>query len=943
MLMGWHTLSLRTRILLGYALILVLASGLTVFLIARANVLNTQIIELNDEVERETALGVQLDRQVAGTQQAIDRYLLQTTPQNLDAANNSLRQVTDTLTTAQNGTTTPAQQERLTRLESQLGTYQGRFQELTALLATQAQIYGKISQSLVDTTIALDTSTTRFLQSGQPNPVILQELAGAAQRVRLASILTGRMVAEQADQYGRQATTQLTLATVTLDSLQLNSGDNESDTLKANTDRLSRLITQYADNIPRIRQQRSDLLNTHGEELKVQASAISQAALVRLHSMTTDLGQASSQAQQIALGALAIMLVLAALFGLQLAQTITRPLADLASATDQLVTGNYSATVSTRDRGELGQLAAAFNHMIQILGQQRAALLAQRQALADQNERLEQTLVELGEAKRLAEMAREQALSASAAKSTFLANMSHELRTPLNAIINFTKFLSKERYGELSPRQQELQSRVLANADHLLGLINDILDLSKIEAGRMDLFREITNVSPIIQGVLSTAVGLTKDKDIVLEAEVPDALPDVDIDRTRIRQVLLNLLSNAAKFTEHGSITVRAAVAGRMVQIDVQDTGIGIAPEHHELVFEEFRQVEDEFTRGYQGTGLGLPICKRLVEMHGGAIWLESTPGVGSTFSFTIPLVRADMRLGWAEAPNNTSAGQAQETTAPLAISGSPEDDTGLTVGAADAERKIAVIDDDPDTQRIVRELLASLGCHIYPILNSRQALASVQQLHPDLIILDLQMPEPNGWELLNQLRADAELAQIPVIIYSVVDRSGQKLAIAASDYLVKPVDEVLLQASVRRWLDHQATVLVIDDDPDARQVVRSVLEESYHVIEAADGAAGLELIRTAHPDLVVLDLMMPVLDGFAVLERIRKEPLLATIPVIIVTAKDLEAHERAWLTERAHLFSPKETFAIDIFVGTVHLLLGHPSDSAAPERASPVAEEGAC
>jgi predicted ATPase/signal transduction histidine kinase/tRNA A-37 threonylcarbamoyl transferase component Bud32 len=266
-------------------------------------------------------------------------------------------------------------------------------------------------------------------------------------------------------------------------------------------------------------------------------------------------------------------------------------------------------------------------------------LLSAQMAMALDNARVYASL-EAKVVERTHELARakETAEQANHLKTKFLANMSHELRTPLNSILNFTRFLSKERYGPLTERQVDLQQRVLANADHLLGLINDILDLSKIEAGRMELQCEDIDLLPQLHGVMATAVGMTKDKGLELKSDLPDQLPHVRIDKTRVRQVLLNLLSNAAKFTPRGSITLRAAVVDGMVQVSIQDTGIGIAREHLEAIFDEFHQVQNDLQREYQGTGLGLPISRRLIELHGGRLWVESTPEVGSTFSFTLPL-----------------------------------------------------------------------------------------------------------------------------------------------------------------------------------------------------------------------------------------------------------------------------------------------------------------
>jgi signal transduction histidine kinase len=267
--------------------------------------------------------------------------------------------------------------------------------------------------------------------------------------------------------------------------------------------------------------------------------------------------------------------------------------------------------------------------LLKLLSAQMAMSLDNARVYARLEAKVVERTRELARAKEVAEQAND-------LKTKFLANMSHELRTPLNAILNFTRFLSKERYGTLSVRQLELQQRVLANADHLLGLINDILDLSKIEAGRIELFYEETDLLPLLHGVMATAVGLTKDKGLDLELDVADGLPYAHIDKVRIRQVLLNLLSNAAKFTNQGSITVRAAIVSDMIQITVQDTGIGIAPEHQALIFEEFQQIQSDQQREYQGTGLGLPISKRLIEIHGGRLWVESQPGAGAAFIFTL-------------------------------------------------------------------------------------------------------------------------------------------------------------------------------------------------------------------------------------------------------------------------------------------------------------------
>lgn len=338
--------------------------------------------------------------------------------------------------------------------------------------------------------------------------------------------------------------------------------------------------------------------------------------------------------------ALILVVVLNLVVGLLLRQLIIAPLSRLSTASGQIGAGTWVEPPGQERSDEFGELARSFGSMVHALRSREIELQEQvdetRRLNAELDARVAARTEELAHAKEAAE-------EANRMKTQFLANMSHELRTPLNAILNFTRFLSKERYGSLTTRQQDLQQRVLANGEHLLGLINDILDLAKIESGHVDILRENTDLRPILNGVMATAVGLTKDKDISLSLDAPDELPIVNIDKTRIRQVLLNLLSNAAKFTHYGEITLRVTLQNEQTLcISVQDTGIGIAPEDQSLVFEEFRQVQSDATREYGGTGLGLPISKRLIEMHGGRLWLESMPGIGSTFSFTLPCVITD-------------------------------------------------------------------------------------------------------------------------------------------------------------------------------------------------------------------------------------------------------------------------------------------------------------
>jgi CheY-like chemotaxis protein len=363
---------------------------------------------------------------------------------------------------------------------------------------------------------------------------------------------------------------------------------------------------------------------------------------------------------------------------------------------------------------------------------------------------------------------------------------------------------------------------------------------------------------------MSTALGLTKTKGLELALDAPDDLPPVWGDKTRIRQVLINLVSNAVKFTDRGGITVRArASEGGFVQIAVQDTGIGIAPEDKARIFEEFQQVQDSMDRSYGGTGLGLPISRRLIEMHGGQIELESTPGGGSIFAFTIPAA--------------------------------PQEPTSLDGSL------ITVVDDDLDSHRILRHILEGAGYQVRSVFDSRSALDDLRRHIPSLLILDLLMEPVDGWAILADLQHDPLLREIPVVICTVLDAVHEQVGLLANvqAHIQKPVRRDDLVALVSQ-LTSGASVLIVDDSPDDRRVLSTLLDSiGYQPISAPDGAAALAVLERERPSLVLLDLMMPGMDGFAFLERMQSNPAISDIPVVVVSAKELDAEEQVWLSER--------------------------------------------
>ena len=479
---------------------------------------------------------------------------------------------------------------------------------------------------------------------------------------------------------------------------------------------------------------------------------------------------------------------------------------------------------------------------------------------------------------------------ASRAKSEFLANMSHELRTPLNAIIGFSELLLDEpdESYDAGTRKSYVET-IHQSGHHLLSLINDILDLSKVEAGRMELHLDTVHVADTIEGVLQTVDPLLTRKSIRLDANLLD-VGEAMADEGKLKQILYNLLSNAIKFTpDGGRISVAAARVDDCVRISVEDTGLGIAPEDRERIFEEFQQLDAGPGRRFEGTGLGLALTRRLVELHRGRIWLESVVGQGSTFYVELPLLEP-LELA-AEEP-------ATEEPPSVAIQPIVTNENGT-----DDHRLVLVVEDDPRAANLISVYLHGGGYRSVIAAAGRDAIEKARDLRPAAITLDVMLPDLQGWEVLRTLKQDEEVQHIPVAIISVVDDSHLGYALGAADYFVKPIDRNALLA----WLDRftrvsaaapkSVTVLVIDDEPSARDLLAGMLKpEGHNVLMAKDGAEGIERARQDHPDVILLDLMMPGLTGFDVVTALKADPTTNEIPILIVTAKDLTEEEKILL-----------------------------------------------
>jgi len=468
---------------------------------------------------------------------------------------------------------------------------------------------------------------------------------------------------------------------------------------------------------------------------------------------------------------------------------------------------------------------------------------------------------------------KDEAEEATRSKSQFLANMSHELRTPLNAIIGYSEMLLEEA-ADLE-RQEFVPDlgKIHSAGKHLLNLINDILDLSKIEAGKMDVFIEEFDVATLLADVMAVIEPLAeRNKNRLRLAQRPD-LGVMRSDQTKVRQNLFNLLSNACKFTDGGEVSLSARRSagdgGDWLEFSVADTGIGMKPDQLGKIFDAFTQADASTTKQFGGTGLGLAITRHFCRILGGDITVESEAGKGSRFTILLPATYHD---------------SAAAETAPAEAAAS-----ATTVGT------VLVVDDDKGVHRVLDECLAGEGFQLIHAYGGEEAVRLAKQRKPDLITLDIIMPGKDGWSVLKALKSDPELADIPVIVVTVLGDRDLGIALGATDFVTKPLDREKIAGVLRKYRrdPEQAQVLIVEDDADMRGLLRRLLQrEGWTVAEAANGHDALEKLHAQRPQLVLLDLIMPQINGFEVMEAMRRDATLKDIPIIVVTAKDITAEE---------------------------------------------------
>jgi signal transduction histidine kinase/DNA-binding response OmpR family regulator len=513
---------------------------------------------------------------------------------------------------------------------------------------------------------------------------------------------------------------------------------------------------------------------------------------------------------------------------------------------------------------------------------------------------------------KIADEARERAEEANRTKSEFLANMSHELRTPLNAIIGYSEILEEDAIDQGQESLIDDIKKIRNAGKHLLSLINDVLDLAKIESGKVDLYLESFDVNKMVKDVIDTLQPTCEKNNNKMVVNCPEHIGLMRSDFTKVRQSLFNLLSNASKFTHNGEVklTIKQEVVKaktgetqKFLHFTVQDTGIGMKPEHCKKLFQAFSQADSSTTRKYGGTGLGLAITQNFINMMGGEVAVESEYGVGSTFTLKLPQIARQVM---------SKEEEFDESTATV---------SSILINPLHT-KTVLVIDDNHHDRKFLHRYLSNEGYNVVMAVNGKQGLQMAKEIVPDMITLDVMMPEMDGWETLVALKNDPFLVNIPVVMSSIIEDRHLAQTLGAVDYLSKPVDKERLIKVVDKHIARSARgpILVIEDDPDALEITCDLLVQAGWSVQAAENSTeAIEVIEKNPPMLILLDLMMPEMDGFEVIKKLRYHPQWQLIPIIVITSVELSTSEYAQLSKQVQNIFQKGKYELQDLLNEVN------------------------
>ena len=866
----FRTISISTKVLAGFGVILSL-----LIIISAVSLLNLTAADRYFKDYRSLARQTNADGRVQAnmlmTRIFAKNFVIDASRDNIEGVEQRARTTINMIAQARELTTDPGFMLAIDSLDRELNDYLVQFGKVTA---KQAQRDALVHDTLNVIGPQMEKDLTSIMDSAfADGDTEAAYRAGMTMRnLLLARLYVGRFLIQNDNASFQRVGREFLGMQQNLDALVANLENPVRLELAAKVRNDQRAYASAFEDVHDVITSRNNIIRNQLDAIGPKVADNVERLKLALKSEQDALGPQAEAKIDRAVEVVMVVSIVSIIFGVLAAWfvgfSVSRQVRSMANTMKELAGGNTDIEIEARDASEeIREMAAA----VQVF---KASMIKVKDFAEEQRQAAEEIRV-----------ARDAADAANQAKSAFLANMSHELRTPMNAILGYSEMLMEEAEGlEQEDFIPDLK-KINQAGTHLLALINDVLDLSKIESGKMEAFAESIDLDSLIDEISATAQPLMKKNSNRLSIERSQHLGSAHQDLTKLRQTLLNLLSNAAKFTHEGTITLhvnRTEQAGvEWLSFAVSDTGIGIAEDKIERVFEEFAQADDSTTRDYGGTGLGLAISQRFCKLLGGDLSVHSELGEGSTFTIRIPAILPGTK------PQSSSA----DTTPAIT-------ETELeTLREAGPGGTILIIDDDPEACEIIERYLIKDGYSVVTATSGEQGLRLAHEMQPAAITLDVMMPDMDGWSVLRALKADPVLCKIPVIMLTMIDDRTRGYSLGAVDYLTKPVNREHLHKALSRYYYSAAdnsAVLLVEDDTETREIMARTLKKSgWAVSEAENGQEALDILGSLEPRLILLDLMMPVMDGFAFLAALRARPEWQHIPVVVVTSKDLTEDDR--------------------------------------------------